>query len=337
MISTKLLRIITTIDTHTEGEPTRIIVSGVPPLYGKNIVEKRDYFIKNLDSIRRALMLEPRGHRDMFGAILLPSTREDCEFGVIFMDSGGSVDMCIHGTIGVVTALVSTGLVQRKEPITEVKLDTCAGPVIAKARVDGSIVREITVRNVPSFLAHSNVEIDIPNMGTVSIDIAFGGNFYAIVRAEDVGLKVEPQYADKISKLGVLIRDIVNRKIRVEHPLNKHINVVKLVRIIDEPKNPRAVSRNAVVFGPGQIDRSPCGTGTCAEIAMRYSKGLLNIGEEMICESIIGTYFKGRAVAEATVGNFRAVIPEVTGRAFITGFHHFVIDEEDPLKEGFLL
>ncbi|MEL9914719.1 MAG: proline racemase family protein, partial [Thermoplasmatales archaeon] len=302
-----------------------------------SIAEKRDYFIKNFDSIRRALMLEPRGHKDMFGAILLPSTREDCKFGVIFIDSGGSVDMCIHGTIGVSTALVSTGLIQYKEPITEVNLDTCAGPVEVKVRVDGGSVREVTVRNVPSFLAYSDVEIDIPGVGTVPIDIAFGGNFYAIVRAQDIGVRVQPQYAEKISKLGVLIRDIVNRKIRVEHPMNKHINTVKLVRIIDEPMNPRAISRNAVVFGPGQIDRSPCGTGTSAEIATLYAKGLLNLDEEIVCESIIGTYFKGKAVAEVEVGNFRAVIPEVTGRAFITGIHQFIIDEEDPLKEGFLL
>ncbi|RZN63157.1 MAG: proline racemase [Thermoproteota archaeon] len=333
----KLQHIITTIDTHTAGEPTRIIISGVPPLYGKDIVEKRNYFIKNLDNIRRALMLEPRGHKDMFGAILLPSTREDCDFGVIFLDAGGSVDMCIHGTIGVVTALISTGLVQRKEPITEVKLDTCAGPVTATARVEGDVVKEVTVRNVPSFLANSNIEIKIPDVGTVPVDIAFGGNFYAIVKAQDIGIRVEPQYADRISKLGILIRDIVNREIRVEHPINKHINTVKLVRIVDEPKNSGVTSRNAVIFGPGQIDRSPCGTGTCAEIAMRYSKGLLGIGEEIVCESIIGTRFKGKAVAEVMVGNFKAVIPEVTGRAFITGFHHFVIDEEDPLKEGFLL
>ncbi|RSN67232.1 proline racemase [Candidatus Korarchaeum cryptofilum] len=329
--------LITTVDMHTEGEPTRVIVSGIPTLHGRNIAEKRDYFIENFDRIRRALILEPRGHRDMFGAILQPSTREDCEFGVIFIDSGGSVDMCIHATIGVVTALVNIGLVQRKEPITEVKLDTCAGPVTARARVEGDIVKEVTVLNVPSFLVHSNLEIDIPDVGTVPVDIAFGGNFYAIVNARDLGLKVEPQYADKISRLGVLIRDIVNSKIRVEHPLNKHINTVKLTRIVDEPKDPRATSRNAVVFGPGQIDRSPCGTGTCAEMAMRYSKGLLDIGEEIICESIIGTRFKGRAVAETKVGDFRAIIPEVTGRAFITGFHNFVIDEEDPLKEGFLL
>jgi len=280
-------------------------------------------------------MLEPRGHRDMFGAILTTSTREDCDAGVIFIDCGGSVDMCIHGTIGVVTVLINIGLVQPKEPITEVKLDTCAGPVRAKAKVERGNAKEVTVINVPSFLIYSDVEIDIPDVGSVAVDIAFGGNFYALVRAEDIGVRVEPSYAEKISKLGVLIRDLVNRKVRVEHPLNKHINRVNLVRILDEPKDSRAISRNAVVFGSGQIDRSPCGTGTCAEIATYYSKGLVRIGEEMLFESIIGTYFKGKAIAETTVGNFKAVIPEVTGRAFITGLHHFVIDDEDPLKEGF--
>jgi len=331
----KFSHMITTVDTHTGGEPTRVVVSGIPPLLGRNIVEKRDYFIRKFDNIRRALMLEPRGHRDMFGAILIPSTREDCDFGEIFIDCSGSVDMCIHGTIGVVTVLVSTGLIQPKEPITEVKLDTCAGPVTAKAKVEEGSVKEVAVINVPSFLMYSDIEIDIPDVGSVPVDIAFGGNFYALVKAQDIGVKVEPYYAEKLSKLGVLIRDLVNRKIRVEHPLNKHINRVNLVRIIDEPKSSKAVSRNAVVFGSGEIDRSPCGTGTCAEIATRYSKGLIGIGEEMIFESIIGTHFRGRAVAETMVGNFKAVIPEVTGRAFITGLHHFIIDDEDPLKEGF--
>lgn len=333
----KFSRVVMTVDAHTMGEPVRVVVSGIPPILGKTIAEKQSYFANNFSSIHNALMLEPRGHKDMFGALLTPPTREDCDFGVIFLNNAGFEDMCIHGIIGVAKVLIETGLVQPREPITEIGLDTSAGRVVAKAEVEEGAVKEVTVRNVPSFLAHSDVKIENPEIGSILVDVAFGGNFYAIVNARDLGVKVEPENIDRITKLALLVRSLVNERIKVEHPLSRHINRVNLVEICDEPKDPKATYRNAVVFGAGQVDRSPCGTGTSAKIATLYAKNLLEIGEQIISESIIGTYFKGKAVAETKVGDSNAVIPEVTGQAYITGFHQFVIDPADPLKEGFLI
>jgi proline racemase len=326
-----------TVDAHTAGEPVRVILGGLPHLRGQNMVEKRNFFVNNFDCIRRALVFEPRGHRDMYAVMLTEPTRKYCDFGLIFLESDGYQDMCIHGTIGVVKVLVETGLVEAREPITEIGLDTTAGYVKGMAKVEEGMVKEVTVRNVPSFMTHCGVEINLPEKGPIKVDIAFGGNFYAIVDASELGVKVETQNASKLIELGLKIRDVVNREFKVEHPLNRHINEVKLVEICDRPKSAEATYRNAVIFGLGQIDRSPCGTGTCAKIATLYCKGSLKAGEQIISESIIGTHFKGKIVSETSVGEFKAVIPEITGQAYITGFHQFLLDPQDPLKEGFLI
>ncbi|MEM3665658.1 MAG: proline racemase family protein [Candidatus Bathyarchaeia archaeon] len=333
----KFSRMVMTVDAHTMGEPVRVVICGVPSLPGKSMAEKQSYFAANLNDVHRALILEPRGHKDMFGAVLTSPTRDDCDFGVIFLDNAGFEDMCIHGTIGVAKVLIETGLVQPHEPVTEIGLDTSAGRVVAKAKVEGGAVKEVTVLNVPSFLAHSHVKIEIPEVGSIPVDVAFGGNFFAIVDAKNLGIKVKLENIDRIVKLGLLIRNLVNEKIKVEHPLSRHINRVNLVEICDEPEDPKATYRNAVVFGAGQVDRSPCGTGTSAKMAALYAKGLLKINEQIISESIIGTHFKGRLVAETKIGDFNAVIPEISGQAYVTGFHQFVVDPEDPVKYGFLL
>jgi proline racemase len=333
----KFSRLILTIDVHTAGEPVRVVAGGIPPIHGRTMAEKKKYFIDNFDNVRRVLMFEPRGHKDMYGVVLTEPTREDCDFGLIFLDSSGCHDMCIHGTIGVAKVLVETGLVQPREPITEIGLDTSAGFVKVMAKVEEGAVKEVTVRNVPSFVTHSDFKVNVPEVGFITIDLAFGGNFFAIVDANDLGVKVETQNIGKLVELGVKIREAVNQGIKVEHPLNKHIKDVKLVEICDEPKDPKATYRNAVIFGLGQLDRSPCGTGTSAKIATLYSKGLLKVGEQIISESIIGTHFKGKILSEAKVGKFKAVIPEITGQAYITGFHQFLIDPIDPVKEGFLI
>jgi proline racemase len=333
----KFSRIFIAVDAHTMGEPIRVLVYGIPPIPGKDIAEKQSYFSSNFKDIQHALIREPRGHKNMFGAILMPPTREDCDFGVIFLDNFGFEDMCIHGTIGVVKILIETGFIQPREPITEIAFDTSAGRVVAKAKVKGGTVKEVAVRNVPSFMSHSDIKVEVPGIGAVSIDIAFGGNFYAIVNAQDLGIKVEPEDSERITELGLLIRRLVNERIKVEHPLNRHINSVNLVEICDKPKDPRATYRNAVVFGAGQIDRSPCGTGTSAKMATLYARGLLKINKQIISESIIDTHFRGKIVEITKIGDFNAIIPEITGQAYITGFHQFVIDPEDPLKEGFLI
>jgi proline racemase len=333
----KFSRIFMTVDAHTMGEPVRVLIYGIPPIPGKDMAEKQSYFSANFKDSHYALIREPRGHKNMFGAVLTPPTRENCDFGVIFLDNFGFEDMCIHGIIGVVKVIIETGLVQPHEPITEIAFDTSAGRVVAKAEVEGGTVKDVAVRNVPSFMSHSDIKIEVPRIGIISVDIAFGGNFFAIVDAQDLGVKVEPENSERITELGLLIRRLVNERIKVEHPLSRHINRINLVEICDEPKDPKATYRNAVVFGAGQIDRSPCGTGTSAKMATLYAKGLLKNNEQIISESIIGTHFRGKIVEVTKIGDFDAIIPEIIGRAYITGLHQFVIEPEDPVKYGFLV
>lgn len=205
------------------------------------------------------------------------------------------------------------------------------------AVVENGDIKEITVRNVPSFLSHFDVKIKIPRIGFLTVDVAFGGNFFAIVDSKELGVNVEAENVNKLVELGLIIRDTINSKVRIHHPRNKQINKVNLVEICAEPKNPKATYRNIVIFGAGQFDRSPCGTGTCAKIATLYAKGLLKIGDQIISESIINTLFNCKIVSETKVGKFKAVIPEVTSQAYITGFHQFVIDRKDFLKDGFFV
>lgn len=333
----RLSRLVMTVDAHTAGEPVRVVMGSFPYIPGKNIVEKQRYFADKFDHIRTALMFEPRGHKNMFGAVLTEPTRKDCDFGVIFLDSGGYLDMCVHGSIGVVKVLLETGIIQLREPATEVKLDTPAGRVKAVATVKKGIIKEIAVNNVPSFLSHSDVEIKVPGVGVLMVDVAFGGNFFALVDAKELGVNVEVKNVNKLVELGLIIRDTINSEVQVKHPHNKHINKVNLVEICDEPKNPKATYRNVAIFGAGQFDRSPCGTGTCAKIATLYAKGLLKVGDQITSESILGTLFRCKILSKTKVREFKAVMPEVTGQAYITGFHQFVIDQEDPLSDGFFI
>lgn len=332
-----VIKSIHAVDSHTMGEPTRIIIGGIPKIPGKTMAEKKSYLEKNLDKIRTAVMLEPRGHDDMFGSIITNPSNEEADFGIIFMDSGGYLNMCGHGSIGAVTVAIETGMVEAVEPITEIKMDTPAGLIKAKARVEKGKVKEVSIVNVPSFLYKKDVNIDVPNIGEIKLDISFGGSFFAIVDAQQLGIKVIPKNSQKLIKLGLLIRKIVNEKVEINHPILSHINTVDLVEIFDKPTNSEANLKNVVIFGQGQIDRSPCGTGTSAKMAVLYSEGKLKEGEVFVYESILGTIFKGRILGTTKVGAYDAIIPEITGSAYITGFNHFVITPDDPLKYGFSL
>ncbi|WP_422487342.1 proline racemase [Gudongella sp. DL1XJH-153] len=331
----RFIRSIHTIDSHTMGEPTRIVVGGIPRIPGGTMAEKKAYLESNLDYVRTSLMHEPRGHNDMFGSVLTSTTIAEADFGIIFMDGGGYLNMCGHGSIGAVTVAVESGMVEVVEPFTHITMESPAGLIKAKVKVEGGKAKEVSIINVPSFLYKEDVEIEVPGIGKVTLDISFGGSFFAIVNAKQLGIKVELAESDTLLKLGLKIRDIVNNTIKVQHPEIHHINTVDLVEIYDESTNPAANYKNVVVFGQGQLDRSPCGTGTSAKLATLFSKGLLKQNEEFVYESITGTMFKGRVLEETKVGEFDAVIPEITGSAYITGFNHFVIDPEDPLKYGF--
>ncbi len=324
------------VETHTAGEPTRIVISSLPELKGETMAEKKNNFEKHFDSVRRLLMHEPRGHTDMFGAILLPPSNPKAELGAIFMDSKGYLGMCVHGSIALVTAAIKTKVIDAREPVTEVVLDTPSGLVRATAHLDASSVKSVAIRNVPSFLYETG-ELCLPGRGKIPVDIAFGGNFFAIVEAESLGVTVKPESYQQLVTLGVSIRSRVNEKFSVQHPEKDHIQSIDLVEICDRPSHPEADGKNATVFGVGQVDRSPCGTGTSAKMATLYAKGKLGLDEEFVSESIAGTLFKGRLVEKTRVGDLDAVVPEVEGTAYVTGFSQFVLDPSDPLKEGFLL
>lgn len=325
------------IDSHTMGEPTRTIIGGLPKIYGNTMAEKKKYLEDNLDYIRTTIMHEPRGHNDMFGSIITNPTIEEADLGVIFMDGGGYLNMCGHGSIGVATIAVETGMVEAVEPVTELTLETPAGLVKAQVKVEGGKAKEVSVVNVPSFLYKEDVKIDLPGLGPVSLDIAFGGSFFAIVRDSELQVSIEPENTNIIVERAMKLKDLINKEIRVQHPSKAHINTVDLVEVFGQAQDSRANYRNVVVFGSGQVDRSPCGTGTSAKMATLYAKGQLAIKEDFAYESIIGTVFHGRVLDTSKVGEFDGIIPEITGAAFITGFNHLVVDDEDPVKYGFLL
>ena len=337
----KLNKMISVIDTHTAGEAARLVTAGIPKIPGKDMVEKKQYFIDHLDDVRKSVMFEPRGHQDMFGAFLLPPTKEEADFGLVFMDTGGYLNMCGHNTIAAVTAAVETGMVDVEEGATEkeVVVETPAGLIYATAKLkdNGAKVKEVSFKNVESFLYKRDVELDVEGIGHIKFDISFGGSFFCIISADQLGLEVKPENASKIKEAGLKIREAVNANIEIQHPTLEHIKTVDLVEIYDKPSHPEATYKNVVVFGDGNIDRSPCGTGTSAKLATLYAKGELKPGEPFVYESILGTLFKGRIVEERKLADFDAIIPEITGSGYILGFSNYVYDPDDALTYGFLL
>ncbi len=333
----KIQRLIVAVDSHTMGEPTRIVIGGIPVIKGETMALKKKYLEENMDDVRTALMLEPRGHDDMFGSIITQPVNPDADLGIIFMDGGGYLNMCGHGTIGAVTVAIEMGMVPVKEPITEVILEAPAGLVKARAKVQDNVVKEVSFENVPSFLYKRDVKMFLSDIGEISMDIAFGGSFFAIIHADELKTKVIKENTSRLINLGLRIREKLNNEVKVVHPEQDHIRTIDLVEIYDEPSHPDADFKNAVIFGNGQVDRSPCGTGTSAKMATLFSKGALTLDKPFVYESIIGTLFKGRLVREVKIGEFDAVVPEITGNAFITGIQQFMIDPNDPLKHGFTL
>lgn len=333
----KFSRTIQAIDSHTAGEATRIVVGGIPNIKGNTMPEKKQYLEDHLDHIRTAIMLEPRGHNDMFGSVMTQPCDPDADFGIIFMDGGGYLNMCGHGSIGAMTVAVETGVVPMEEPVTKVVMEAPAGIIKGDVKVENGKVQSVSIFNVPAFLYKRDQEVELPGVGKVKFDISFGGSFFAIVHASQLGLKIEPKNAAKLTDLAMELRDIINRDIEIQHPTLEHIKTVDLVEIWDEPTNEKATYKNVVIFGQGQVDRSPCGTGTSAKLATLHAKGELKEGEKFVYESILGTLFEGEIVGTTKVGEFDAVLPKITGSAYMTGFNNFLIDEDDPVKHGFIL
>jgi proline racemase len=332
--------VITTVDAHAAGEPLRIITGGLPELPGATILERRRYMQQHFDHIRRALMWEPRGHRDMYGCVLTQPVTPEADLGVLFMHNEGYSTMCGHGIIALVTALLETGAFPAKGQQTPLNLDTPAGLVRATAHLDiNGHVEQVSFLNVPSFLYARDVEVELPPFGKVSVDIAFGGAFYGFLPAEQVELSIIPELANQLATAGDTVTKAVNHVLSVKHPLDEDLSFLYGTIFTGPPEDPAHHSRNVCIFANAQVDRSPTGTGVSGRLALQYAKGEITDGQQIIIESILGapSTFSGRVVGHTQVGPFTAVVPEVSGRAFITGRHTFVIDPSDELGRGFFL
>ncbi|GMA61909.1 4-hydroxyproline epimerase [Alicyclobacillus fastidiosus] len=331
----KFSKLVTTIDTHTGGNPTRTVTSGAPELIGQTMTEKMVYMKEHHDDFRRALMYEPRGHEVMSGCILTAPCNPNADIGVVYIETGGYLPMCGHDTIGVCTALIEGGIFPSDK--TTLRLDTPAGLVEAKLTIRDGKVEGVTFTNIPSFLYKKDIVVDVAGVGSLTLDIAYGGNFYGLVDASTIGLALSADNGSNIVQLAVQIREAVNRTVDVVHPEIPVIQGMTHVEFYGEPMSQMAHCRNVVVVPPGGIDRSPCGTGTSAKVATLFAKGELAIGEEFVHESIVGSVFYAKVLEETTVGHLPAIVPQVSGAAWVTGFHQFLLHDSDPLNDGFLL
>ncbi len=343
----KPANVIEAVDLHACGEPGRVIVAGLPDIPGKTMFEKRNYLAQHADWLRKRLLREPRGYPAMCCNLVLPPTHRDADAGFVIMEQVEYPPMSGTNTICVVTALIETGLVAAREPVTHLTLDTPAGLVRVEAQVKNGKVICVTFRNVPAFAVHLDATIEVPQLGTVVVDVAFGGMFYVIADGEKLGLRLTPDEARDIVRVGEMIKAATREQLAADHPENPEISGVTIAELTGTPTNPAAVAKNAVVVSTGTLDwqrpeswtgtldRSPCGTGTCARMAVLHAKGKLPLNQDFPHEGILGTIFTGRLVGEAKVGPYNAVIPTLSGRAWITGFAQYVLDPEDPFPEGF--
>ena len=328
---------IQTIDAHTCGEPLRIIISGFPDLIGKSLLEKRAYAKINFDQLRKAIMWEPRGHADMYGALITEPDTPDADFGVIFIHNEGYSTGCGHAVIALTKMFVETDLIRKTEPITEVKMDVPSGYIRAFAEIRHGKIKSIGFDNVPSFVEHLDSVIDVPGLGNIKYDLAFGGAYYAFVEVEQVGLDCTQDYHSELIEKGVLIKETISKSVSLDHPTEPEMNFLYGTIFTGLPKNVNNHSRNVCVFANGEVDRSPTGTGVSARAAIHYKRGEIDIGDSITIESIIGSIFSVKINKITNFGKYEAVIPEVRGTAYLTGKNSFWINPKDPLKDGFIL
>ncbi|MDQ2068585.1 4-hydroxyproline epimerase [Natronospira bacteriovora] len=322
------------IDAHTCGNPVRLVTSGYPVLNGQTMSEKRQDFLARHDWIRQSLMYEPRGHSVMSGSLLLPPCSDNADASILFIETSGCLPMCGHGTIGTVTAAIEAGLLQPGTP-GQVTLDVPAGQVKAEYRMENGRVSSVRIRNVASFLAHRDVAIEVPGLGRLSVDIAYGGNFYAIVEPQTNWPGMEGMSADDILNLSPKVRQAAHEAVECIHPDDSTVRGVSHTMWTDMPRSREAHARNAVFYGERAIDRSPCGTGTSARMAQLAARGRLDDGEEFVHESIIGSLFRGRIEGRTRVGDHDAILPSVEGWARVIGHNTIFVDDEDPYWNGF--
>lgn len=325
-----------TIDTHTCGEPTRNVIGGIPTIPGNTMEEKLEYMSTKGDWIRQLLTYEPRGNDVMSGTIITPPCRPEADIGVLYFEVGGWMPMCGHDTIGVGTALVKSGMIDVTEPYTYVTLDTAAGLIRLKIEIVNGTAVGVTFLNAPAFVMKKDVSVTTEEYGEVQLDIAYGGNIYAILPAESVGLQIRPELSSELIKAGNLLKKYINEQITVQHPEIRFENHVTHIEFYEKGEEAH-VTKNAVIIPPGAIDRSPCGTGTSAKLSVLAAKGKIRPGESFIHESIIGSRFTCKYVGDTEVAGIPAVIPEVTGRAWVTGIHTFILEPDDIFQNGYQL
>lgn len=322
------------IDGHTAGNPVRLVAGGAPLLTGKNMAERRLDFLERYDWIRTALCFEPRGHDMMSGGFLYPSTMPDTDAGILFIETSGCLPMCGHGTIGMITFGIEHGLIRPRTP-GKLKIEVPAGVLDISYETEGDRVTSVKIRNVASYLAAEGIEIEVPGLGSLKVDVSYGGNYYAIVEPQGAYTGLDDLGASRIIELSGLIREQVRSVFHPVHPDEPSINGVSHVLWTDKPKGEGAHGRNAVFYGDKAIDRSPCGTGTSARLAHLYAKGRLGVGEAFVHESYICSRFTGRLEAEAMVADFKGIIPSIQGSARATGFNTIWVDREDTFWKGF--
>ncbi len=325
--------------THTEGEPTCIIHSGIPYPHGLNILEKRQYLEDNFDYIRTSLMREPRGHNDMFGVFLTPPSEPGMDAGMLWVDGERFVEMCGHGTIALGMVMVSHGMVApTQEPLTLINLETPAGPVRAEVYSEGGIAQWTRFQNVPAFVLEQDVPIELPGYGSLKADISFGGNFFAVVKWPDTERRIGPENGKLLSEMGCLVKDQINAKMPVQHPVKKHISGLHFCTFWHEGELSDSLYKNVHVFSDGKLDRSPGGTGTSMMMATFEARGKIKINEPIKSEGLLGSgQFEGKLIGETTIGKNRAVIPTVKGTAKVTGYAKWLLDPEDPVGQGFVI
>ena len=329
-------RVLTTIDFHTAGIGMRLLTSGLGRVPGATIADKRRWFQEHLDDLRTGLCLEPRGHRGLLIAVMTEAVTPGAEFGLFFIYPGGYYVSCGEGTIGAATVAIETGMVRRQGPETRILVDTEAGPVETIARWEDERVREVTLKWTPSFVALADQVVEVEGVGEVPLDIAVGvGNVFAVVQAQHVGVAIRREHVKRIAQRGMAVRAAVNAQLRVDVPGIGKTSVDNV--LVHELPDAHGVSPNALVWGPGQVDAAPCGSGTCARMALFHQRGLMRVGATFVSRGLLGLDFTGRIAGETTVEGQPAILPEITGTSYLTGLSQFLFDPADPVRAGYLL
>jgi proline racemase len=343
----RFTKMIQAVDAHTAGEPARVIVGGVLDVPGETMFEKMVYLRTHHDDLRKRMLREPRGYPAANCNLILPPTRPEADAGYVIMEQVEYPPMSGTNTIGVTTVLIETGMVEAHEPVTELTLESPAGLIGVQAEVRDGKVKSVTFENVPAFAVHLDAPVEVRELGTVKVDVAWGGMFYVIADAEQFGLRLTPDEAGDAVRIGEMVKAATQEQLDCVHPDNPEVRGVSIAQLSAPPLGPNADRRNTVVVSTGKLDwdrpstwkgvfdRSPCGTGTCAKMAVLHAKGQLGLNQAFRHEGILGTVFTGRLIRETQVGDYRAVVPTITGTAWITGFAQYVVDPEDPFPEGF--